>query len=164
MIFLLPAQIMFSLLTQAHKKLFQISGCVKAVVAHQRGQATRGQAEQSCLLVLQCCQRQGNRLLLLHCTMKATRPLTLTIILGSYLERDFDILSISPRYFFPLISKFFKGRFLKTLPLIFCTLFLIALQSFPHIQQSCPVLRLSCTTPKAVFAYPPSLCLTSAWK
>lgn len=119
MVFLLPAQIMLSILTQAHKKLFQISGCVKVVVAHQRGQATRGQAEQSCLLVLQCCQHQGNCLLLLYSTMKATRPLTLNIILGSYLERDFDILSIPPRYFFPLNHQDFQRALLKNPPFDF---------------------------------------------
>lgn len=60
MILQLPAQIVLSLLTQAHKKMFHISGCVKGVVARQRGQAKRGQAEQSCLLALQCCQHQGD--------------------------------------------------------------------------------------------------------
>lgn len=47
MILQLPAQIMLSLLTQAHKKMFHISGRAKGVVAHQRGWAKRGQAEQS---------------------------------------------------------------------------------------------------------------------
>lgn len=57
MIFQLPAQIMLSLLTKAHKKtrFIFLSGCTKGRVAHWGCWA-----EQSCLLALGCSKHWGN--------------------------------------------------------------------------------------------------------